>query len=138
MEYVIGLILAVGTAAFAKLVGFDRDRAFYPTVVIVTASYYVLFAVMGASSQTLLVEVAFAAVFSVMAVFGFKRTAWVLVAALIAHGVFDVVRPSLIHNAGVPRYWPGFCMAFDVSLGAVLALLLMRHRETMRRATAAD
>jgi hypothetical protein len=134
MEYVIGLILALGTAGFAKLVGFDRDRAFYPTVVIVTASYYVLFAVMGASSHTLLVEVGFAAVFSVMAVFGFKRTAWVLVAALIAHGVFDVVRPWLIHNPGVPRYWPGFCMAFDLALGAVLGWVLIARRDAVGRA----
>jgi biotin transporter BioY len=43
MPYVIGIILSVGIAWLARFVGFDRDRAFYPTVLIVIASYYVLF-----------------------------------------------------------------------------------------------
>jgi hypothetical protein len=33
-------------AGLATVVGFDRERAFYPTVMIVIASYYVLFAAM--------------------------------------------------------------------------------------------
>src|SRR5262249_5375062 len=35
-------VLAV--AGFAVIIGFDRECAFYPTVLIVIASYYVLFA----------------------------------------------------------------------------------------------
>ena len=51
MEYLIGLILSVAVAGFATAIGLDRERAFYPTVLIVIASYYVLFAVMGGSSR---------------------------------------------------------------------------------------
>ena len=47
MPYVIGIVLSAGVAVFARVVGFDRDRAFYPTVMIVIAAYYVLFAVMS-------------------------------------------------------------------------------------------
>jgi hypothetical protein len=36
--YLIGLILSVAVAAFATLIGLDRERAFYPTVLIVIAS----------------------------------------------------------------------------------------------------
>ena len=36
--------------------GSRRDRAFYPTVMIVIAAYYVLFAAMSGSVQTLVVE----------------------------------------------------------------------------------
>lgn len=43
----IGSLLSLVVSVFARSVGLDRDRAFYPTVLIVTASYYVLFAVMG-------------------------------------------------------------------------------------------
>ena len=43
-------------AVFARLVGLDRDRAFYPTVLIVIASTYVLFAVMGGSMHALMIE----------------------------------------------------------------------------------
>ena len=52
MPYVIGIVLAVRVAVFARFVGFDRDRAFSPTVMIVIASYYVLFAVMSGSVET--------------------------------------------------------------------------------------
>jgi hypothetical protein len=58
MEYLIGLILSLVVAGFAIIVGFDRDRSFCPTVLIVIASYYVLFAVMGASERTLVIEIA--------------------------------------------------------------------------------
>ncbi|MGB8476799.1 MAG: hypothetical protein WCE61_22185 [Candidatus Acidiferrum sp.] len=57
MEYLIGLILSLAVAGFATSIGFDRERAFYPTVLIVIASYYVLFAVMGASGRTLVIEI---------------------------------------------------------------------------------
>ena len=56
MPYVIGIVLSVGVALFARSVGFDRDRAFYPTVMIVIASYYVLFAAMSGSVQTVVIE----------------------------------------------------------------------------------
>jgi hypothetical protein len=52
MPYVIGIVLTIAVAVFARWVGFDRDRAFYPTVVVVVASYYVLFAATGDSAQT--------------------------------------------------------------------------------------
>jgi len=41
MPYVIGIVLSAGVAVFARVVGFDRDRAFYPTVMIVIACHYV-------------------------------------------------------------------------------------------------
>jgi len=50
MEYLIGVILTLAVAAFAAVIGFDRERAFYSTVLIGIASYYALFAAMGAST----------------------------------------------------------------------------------------
>jgi hypothetical protein len=132
MEYAIGLILALAVAAFAKMTGLDRERAFYPTVLIVVASYYVLFAAMGGSGRTLVMEIVVASAFLLVAVLGFKRNPWLVVAALIGHGVFDFVHHFLIQNPGVPRWWPGFCLAFDVILGGWLALRLIRRAEDSR------
>jgi hypothetical protein len=44
VPYVIGVVLALIAGLFAMWVRLDRDRAFYPTVMIVIALYYVLFA----------------------------------------------------------------------------------------------
>jgi hypothetical protein len=85
MEYVIGVILTFGVAAFATVIGFDRERAFYPTVLIVIASYYALFAVMGASTRTLIIESIVAGLFVLLAALGFKKNYWIVVAALIGH-----------------------------------------------------
>src|ERR1700687_5468584 len=109
MEYVIGLILAAAVAGLAHLVGFDRQRVFYPTVLIVIASYYVLFAAMGASRRTLIIEIVVAGGFLLVAVLGFKRNLWLVVAALIGQGVFEFVHRFFIDNPSVPHWWPGFC-----------------------------
>ena len=115
-------------AGLAITIGFDRDRAFYPTVLMVIASYYVLFALMGASGRTLvIIEIVVATVFLLLAILGYKRNFWLVVGALVGHGAFDFVRRSFIENSGVPHWWPGFCLAFDVILGGVLTVPLMRH-----------
>jgi hypothetical protein len=126
LEYLVGLILSVAAAGFATAIGLDRERAFYPTVLIVIASYYVLFAVMGGSSRALLVEIIVASGFLVSAVLGFKRSLWFVVAAIVGHGVFDFVHHWLVENPGVPGWWPGFCLTFDVVLGVWLAVRLKR------------
>jgi hypothetical protein len=43
------------------------------------------------------------------------------------HGIFDFFHHLLIVNAGVPHWWPGFCMAFDVVAGLYLAILLLKR-----------
>ncbi|MDQ6733455.1 MAG: hypothetical protein M3Z35_04940 [Nitrospirota bacterium] len=73
----------------ATFVGFDRDRAFYPTVMIVIASYYGLFAVMSGLVQALIMESVFMAGFLLVSILGFKVNLWWVVAGLCAHGVFD-------------------------------------------------
>jgi hypothetical protein len=129
MEYLIGVILSLAVAALATVVGFDRERAFYPTVLIVIGSYYVLFAVMGASKRTLTIEIVVAGGFLLVAVLGYRRNFWLVVAALVGHGVFDCVHRFFIDNPGVPHWWPGFCLAFDALLGAFLTVRLIRHPE---------
>lgn len=133
MEYLIGVLLTVAVVAFASATGFDRERAFYPTVLIVIASYYALFAVMGASTRTLIIESIVGGVFAVFAVLGFKGSYWILAAAFIGHGVFDVVRHFFIENPGVPQWWPGFCLASDVVFGAWLPVRRLKRRQLWGR-----
>ena len=126
LPYVVGVVLSIGVALFARWVGFDRDRAFYPTVLIVIASYYVLFAVMSGSVETVLLESIVMALFAVAAVAGFKGSAWIVVVALAGHGVQDAVHGHIIANAGVPAWWPAWCLAYDVGAAGALAWILMR------------
>ena len=127
MEYLIGVGLAAAVCVFARLTSFDRDRVFYPMLATVVAHYYILFAVMGSSTRTLAVESLMASGFFVLAVAGFKKNLWLIVAALAGHGVFDFFHHRFIQNPGVPVWWPGFCLSFDVLAGGFLAMLLMRR-----------
>lgn len=121
MPIVVGLLLSVGVAVFARRTGLDRDRAFYPTIVIVVALYYVLFAVMSGSTRAVLIESVVMMGFAAAAVAGFKSSRWIVVAALFAHGVMDTFHGRVIENTGVPAWWPAFCAAYDIGAAAWLA-----------------
>jgi hypothetical protein len=129
MEYLIGLMLSLAVGGFAVASGFDRERSFYPTVLIVIASYYVLFAAMGSSRGTLIIEILVASGFLLVAVLGYQKSFWFVVAALIGHALFDFGHRFVIDNPGVPRWWPGFCLAFDALFGVFLAARLFSHPE---------
>ena len=124
MSIAVGVVLALAVGGLATLFGLDRDRAWYPAVLIVIASYYALFALMGGSMQALIIESAVGAVFLGLALAGFKFTLWLVVAGLAAHGIFDFSHAHLYANPGVPVWWPSFCLAFDVAAAAYLAWLL--------------
>src|SRR4029079_6149745 len=126
LPYIVGVVLSIGVALFARRVGFDRDRAFYPTVLIVIASYYVLFAAMIGSIQTVVSEAGLMTLFVIAAVAGFKWSQWITVGALAGHGLQDAVHGHIVANAGVPAWWPAWCLAYDVGAAGALAWLLMR------------
>jgi hypothetical protein len=100
---------------------------FYPTLVIVIATYYILFAVIWEFHAGAGLGVPDSRRFLAMAVAGFKKSLWLIVAALAGHGVFDFFHHLFIQNPGVPAWWPGFCLSFDVLAGGFLAMLLMRR-----------
>lgn len=135
MPFLIGFTLSLGVAVLGRRAGLDRDRAFYATVMIVVASYYVLFAVIGGSTTALVAELAVAAVFSTAAIVGFRSTPWLIAGALAAHGVFDAVHGHLLANPGVPSWWPAFCGAYDIGAAIWLALLTAGRVDVFRVST---
>ncbi len=124
MACLVGMLLALAVSLFARAVGLDRDRAFYPTVLVVVASCYDLFGVMGGSMHALLAEASVTVIFLSAVVIGFKRNLWIIVAALLAHGVFDCFHAPLIPNPGVPEWWSLFCLTYDATAAVFLAGLL--------------
>lgn len=128
MEYAVGIIVAVSVGLFATWIGFDKERCFYPVVLIVIATLYILFAAMAKSSAALLAEATPMVVFIAAAGVGFRRTLWIVVAGLALHGVFDFFHHAVITNPGVPAWWPGFCLAYDVTAAIYLTVLIRVRR----------
>lgn len=125
MEFVIGAVMGVAVGGFATVVGFDRSRSFYPVVMIVIASYYCLFAVLGGSAEALWLELALAILFASAAIAGFRVSLWIVVAAIAGHGAMDLVHHHIIDNAGIPTWWPGFCSSIDIVIAVYLAALIL-------------
>ena len=73
IAFIIGVGLAVVLAIFGKLTGYEKDRSFFPTLLIVIASYYMLFAILDGSLSTILIEIAVASIFIVLAIWGSYR-----------------------------------------------------------------
>jgi hypothetical protein len=128
MEYLIGLGLALAVSLFARFVGLDRDRAFYPTVMIFIAVLYGLFAILGKSMPALGLESVIGAGFILTAVLGFKHNLWLVVAALAAHGVYDFFHGHVFANPGVPVWYPGFCGTYDVVAAGWVAWMIRSGR----------
>ena len=128
MEYAIGVAAATAVGLFASVIGFDKERSFYPVVLIVIAALYLLFAVMAGSTNTLVAEAIPALVFVAIAALGFRKTPWLVVVGLALHGVFDFFHHAMIANSGVPEWWPGWCLAYDVMAAAYLAALILTRK----------
>jgi hypothetical protein len=124
MEYIVGITLALLFCGAASGLGMDRERVFYPAVLIAVASYYLAFAVVDGRNEVMLSELTIAAIFIAAAVAGFKVNPWIAVVALAGHGVMDGLHHHLVHNTGVPQAWPGFCMSFDVAAAAIVAWVM--------------
>ena len=127
MAAAIGIALAGAVALLARLAGFDR-ATFYATVLIVVGSYYVLFAAMAGATAELPVELLLLGLFIAAAVAGFRTSQWLIAAGLAAHGLFDLMRGGILDGSGVPSWWPGFCLAYDLTAAALLAAMLMTER----------
>jgi hypothetical protein len=138
MGTIVGIVVGLLASLLGRVAGFDRDRAYYPTLLIVVASYYVLFAAIGNSTHALLAESAVMVVFVAAAVAAFRGPMWIAAAGLVGHGAFDLLlHGHVVANPGMPAWWPPFCAAFDIAAGLFLAGLLARdrrpHAETQRR-----
>lgn len=124
MVYLVGIALAIAVGVFTAVSGFDRDRSVYPLILVVIASYYCLFAILGCGSA-LFWEMGVFVAFALTATIGFRTNLWIVVVTLMGHGLLDWYHDQLISNAGVPAWWPIFCLSFDAAAGAHLAWRLL-------------
>lgn len=122
----IGLVMALAVGALATVTRMDRDRALYPATLIAIAALYGLFGTIDGTPVVILAEVAGMVPFVALALLGFRRSLWVVVGALACHGVYDLLHAYIVDDAGVPAWWPVFCLAYDVMAALYLAVLLGR------------
>lgn len=128
MDYLAGVVVAAAIAGLGHLAGFERERSFYPVVMVAIALVYLLLAAVASAPWLALAELAIGAIFAAVAVLGFRYNLWLVVVALVAHGLYDAAHAALLSPAAVPPWYPAFCLAVDLTLGIYLAGLLVTHR----------
>lgn len=117
------LIAGVLTTIFIMFVGrfnyfkFDEERSYYPTILMVIALYYVLFAVMESQIEVIVAEIAVASLFITGALYGAVRSLRLVAVLLILHGIYDVIHPHFMSYDSVPAWWPMYCFYVDAILG---------------------
>jgi hypothetical protein len=130
----IGLVMAFVVGVLATATRMDRDRALYPVVLIAIAALYALFGTIDGRPGVIATEVACMVPFAALALLGFRRSLWIVVGALACHGVYDLLHARFIDDAGVPAWWPVFCLAYDATAALYLAFLLGRSTVPARSA----
>lgn len=128
MNYLIGILLALASVVLALKVGFDR-RTFYATMLIVVATYFVLFAAMSGVMRAVVLESVVMGLFIVLATIGYRRGEWIVAAGLAAHGLSDFVHGAVIANPGTPSWWPGFCASYDLAAAIALVWIIRPARQ---------
>lgn len=132
MNYLIGVLLALASVVLALKVGFDR-RTFYATVLIVVATFFVLFAAMSGVMRAVVLESVVMGLFIGLAAIGYRRGEWIVAAGLAAHGLSDFVHGAVIANPGTPSWWPGFCASYDLAAAVALVWIIRPARQMQAR-----
>lgn len=119
-----GVIIGAAQAASPLAFWWLTPSTVYAVGVAVIAAVYIGFAVADGRTKVLVVEISVAAAFVVLAATAVTGTAWIVVAALVAHGLKDLWqhRTQFVRNT---RWWPPFCAAVDFVAAAILAVLII-------------
>lgn len=120
----MGFCVAMFIAVAGKLTRFDQDKSFYPVVLMVIASYYVLFAVMA--NESIVIELIVAICFAVFALLGVKKAPIMIGIGLILHGLYDIVHIYIYSISVAPNWWPEFCASVDITLGIWVVYLSVK------------
>jgi len=132
-ELIIGIVLGIFILLLAKVSGFDKDRSFYPLILIVIAFYYVLFAFQANNLNEILFESGIAFLFTFTAIIGHHRSLKIVGIALILHGIYDLFQGNITLSTDPPLWWPLFCLGIDVTLGIWLLWASSNYFKTKKQ-----
>jgi len=137
IEALIGAAVGVLTIWVARAI--RGERWLYALGLITLPSLYASFALRAGQPavavQEMIYGVPYVVAGLVFAWVGFRRSAVVVGAMWLLHGLYDLVHSRLLTNPGVPDGYPIFCFVVDAVVGAYLLWLARRLPDAnLRRA----
>ena len=96
----------------------------YSVVLIILPVIYMVFGIFSGETGVIIKELLYGLPFifvgALCLLFGFKLSAYLLAAFWLLHGLYDVYHDVFLINSGVPFWYPVFCAAVDLVIGAYL------------------
>ena len=137
IEALVGAAVGVLTIVLARII--RGQRWLYSIGLLVLPSLYALFALRAGEQAVGVEEMIYGIPFVVAGlVFAFvsvRQSAVVVGAFWLLHGLYDLAHGRLLTNSGVPDWYPVWCCAVDVVIGAYLLWLSRRVPDAnLRRA----
>ncbi len=117
---VVGILQALAPLAFWWL----DPRVVWAVALAIIAGIYVGFAVADGRPKVIAAEVGVAFAFVLVATVAAVASPWLMVLALVAHGLKDLWQHRS-HFVANTRWWPPFCLVVDWVAAAVIAVLLL-------------
>jgi hypothetical protein len=114
-----GLALGAVQAASPLILQWVEPATLHAMYISLIAAVYIGFAVADGRPKVLVVEVAVASVFVLIAAVAVTATAWLLVIGYAGHGLKDYWQHRRQYVANT-RWWPPFCAAVDWLVALVL------------------
>ena len=137
IEAIIGVAVGVLVIVSARTV--RGERWVYSLGLLTLPSLYAFFALQAGDQAVSIQEIIYGLPYLiagvVFALVSVRQSAIIVGAFWILHGAYDLTHDQLITNAGVPVWYPVFCFAVDVVIGAYLLWLSQRiSNADLRRA----
>lgn len=124
----IGVAVGVLTIVLARVI--RGQRWLYSLGLLTLPGLYAFFALQAGEqavgAREMIYGIPFVVAGLVFAFVGVRRSAVVVGAFWILHGLYDLVHSQFITNAGVPGGYPVFCFSVDVVIGGYLLWLSRR------------
>lgn len=95
--------------------------------VAIIGAIYIGFAVADGRPHVIATETVVATAFVVLAAAAMKPAPWLVVIALVAHGIKDTLQHRTQFVANM-RWWPPFCLVVDFVAAALIAVRLLMYR----------
>lgn len=128
IEAILGIAVGVLTIVVARII--RGQRWLYALGLLTLPGLYASFAFVTGEKAVgvteLIYGVPFILVGLVLTFVSVRRSAVVVGAFWILHGVYDVTHHLFFTNPGVPRWYPVFCFTVDVVIGAYVLGLSRR------------
>lgn len=129
LPILLGIAAGVAIPAALHLAGFLESRFANGLLLVAIAVFYPAFAIHADSGVvTLGLQTLYFILFCGLAYWGMRKGLLALAGGIGLHGVFDLAMVSSMHPA--PSWWPVFCGTVDITIAAILFLLVKSNRIT--------